>query len=311
VIAPAYGASPWWAFLAFDDVTLTDVVFTRPGVAREPNPEDEAGDVPRDVVLSWTPGESAAAVNGHTVYLSESFNDVNDGIGGITQSATSYDPGRLNLGATYFWRIDEVNAPPDSTIFKGDVWSFTAEPVGYPIDGANITATASSSMAGGAPQKTVDGSGLDDSDLHSTDLAEMWLSDLLGTQPTWIEYQFDKVHKLHEMWVWNQNQMIEPAIGYGFQDVTIEYSVDGAAYTTLGTTHEFAQGSAVADYAANTTVDFGGAAAKYVKLTANSNWGGIPFSQESQIRILKHQMWAWKRPSVGEREEKRLSTMCT
>jgi hypothetical protein len=108
----AYGASPWWAWIAVDDITLTDVVFTRPTIARGPYPEDEADDVSRDVVLSWTPGDFAAAVNGHTVYLSESFNDVNDGIGGITLSTTSYDPGRLKFETLYYWRVDEVNAPP-------------------------------------------------------------------------------------------------------------------------------------------------------------------------------------------------------
>ncbi|MHC4118218.1 MAG: hypothetical protein ACYSWO_11990, partial [Planctomycetota bacterium] len=90
-----------------------------------------------------------------------------------------------------------------------------------------------------------------------------------------IEYQFDKVYKLHEMSVWNQNQIIEPSIGYGFKDVSIECSADGIAYTTLGTTHEFARGPGAAGYAANTNVDFGGAAARYVKLTVNSGWESI------------------------------------
>ncbi|UCC99175.1 MAG: hypothetical protein JSW66_04670, partial [Phycisphaerales bacterium] len=114
-----------------------------PGTARNPDPEDGSVDVLRDVVLSWTPGRYASAVNGHTVYLSESFGDVNDRIGGITQSASSYDPGRLAFDTTYYWRVDEVNAPPDSTVYKGRVWSFTTEPISYPIDGARITATAS------------------------------------------------------------------------------------------------------------------------------------------------------------------------
>jgi hypothetical protein len=91
------------------------------------------------VTLSWKPGEFAPAVNGHTIYLSENFNDVNDGIGGITQSADSYTPAqRLDFETTYYWRVDEVNAPPDSTVHRGDIWSLTTEPVGYPIDGANI-----------------------------------------------------------------------------------------------------------------------------------------------------------------------------
>ena len=69
----------------------------------------------------------------------------------------------------------------------------------------------------------------------------MWLSNAAGPQPTWIQFEFDKVHILHEMWVWNSNTSFETAIGYGFKDVTIEYSLDGVDYTTLGSTHEFAR----------------------------------------------------------------------
>ncbi len=78
------------------DYTLTG---TEPGspesirghraIAFEPSPADGATDVTRDVVRSWTPGEYAPPINGHKVYFSESFNDVNDGIGGIAQSDTS------------------------------------------------------------------------------------------------------------------------------------------------------------------------------------------------------------------------------
>jgi hypothetical protein len=249
--------------------------------AAGPDPADEATDVPRDVVLSWTPGEYADL---HDIYFGTSFDDVNNAAVTVDLtgayrgrlSDSSYAVGeRLDLGKTYYWRVDEVNAPPDSSVFTGGVWSFTIEPVGYAIDGANISATASSSLGVSTPDKTIDGSGLDDSDLHSINAEDMWLSDMFGTQPTWIEYQFDKVYKLHEMSVWNQNQVIEPSIGYGFKDVSIEYSADGIAYTTLGTTHEFARGPGAAGYAANTNVNFGGAAAKYVKLTVNSGWENI------------------------------------
>ncbi|MHC4168239.1 MAG: LamG domain-containing protein, partial [Planctomycetota bacterium] len=51
--------------------------------------------------------------------------------------------------------------------------------------------------------------------------------------------------------------------------------VDGADWTTLGTTHEFARAPGSAGYASNTTVDFSGVAAKYVRITPISNWGGI------------------------------------
>ncbi|MHC4121048.1 MAG: discoidin domain-containing protein [Planctomycetota bacterium] len=239
----------------------------------------------RDVVLTWTPGVSASPINGHKVYFSESFNDVNDGIAGVTRSASSYTPGRLDFGTTYYWRVDEDSGPPDNMVFKGDVWSFTTELLAYPVE--NVTATASSAgQADLGPENTVNGSGLDDNDLHSAEATDMWFSD---NEPlgAWIEYEFDKIYKLHEMWVWNSNQMVELFVGYGLKDVTIEYSANGADYTTLGTTHEFAQAPGADGYAHNTTVDFDGAAARYVRLTANSNWGDIlPQYCLSEVRFF-------------------------
>jgi len=76
------------------------------------------------------------------------------------------------------------------------------------------------------------------------------------------------------MLVWNFNQVMEPIIGFGIKEVTIEYSLDGANWTTLGTA-EFARATGMPGYAYNTTVDFARVPAKYVKLTANSNWGGV------------------------------------
>ncbi|MHC4509247.1 MAG: LamG-like jellyroll fold domain-containing protein [Planctomycetota bacterium] len=249
--------------------------------AVEPSPADGRQlDVVEGVVLSWKPGVEAEQ---HDVYFGASFGDVN-AADTTTDSGSVYkgrqDPNQyavgmtLEFGTTYYWRIDQVGSPPGFTIHRGDVWQFTAEPLAYVIPGSVITATASSSLSDSTgPQKTIDGSGLD-GDLHSTEMEDMWLSSS-APQPTWIEYQFDKAYKLHEMWVWNQNQLIESAIGYGFKDVSIEYSVDGVGYTTLGTTHEFAQSPGMPGCAHNPPVDLSGVTAKYVRLTANSNWGGL------------------------------------
>ena len=255
------------------EVEIQEIMKSEQGFAGTPSPPDAATDVPCDVVLGWMPGEFAPAVNGHIVYFSESLSDVSDGIGGVRQSADSYaPPRRLDFGTTYYWRVDEVNAPPDSTVFPGDVWSFTTEPVGYPVE--NVTATASSIDAGKGPENTVNGSGLDENDLHSTDEAQMWLSGV-EENGAWIQYEFQKVLKLHQMLVWNHNTGLELAIGFGIKEAVIEYSVDGSGWAALGTTHEFARATALEGYASNTTVDFNGAVAKYVRITANSNWGGL------------------------------------
>jgi hypothetical protein len=258
-----------------------------PGAASDPSPADEATDVPRDVTFSWTPGEYAALVNGHKFHLSDNFNDVNDGTGGITQSATSYTrPQRLDFGTTYYWRVDEVNDPPDYTVYEGKVWSFATELFAYPIE--DVAATASSAgKAEMGPENTVNDSGLDDNDLHSNKERDVWLS---GTEPlgAWIQYEFDKAYILHQMWVWNSNQTVESFLGFGLRDVAIDYSTNGTDYTTLGTTHEFARAPGTAGYAHNTTIDFAGVRAKYVKLTANSNWGGImPQYGLSEVRFFQ------------------------
>jgi len=88
----------------------------------------------------------------------ESFNNVNDGIGAITQSASSYaPPQRLDFDKTYYWRVDEVNGPPDYMVHEGRVWSFTTELLAYPVE--NITATASSTgQPGMSPENTINGS---------------------------------------------------------------------------------------------------------------------------------------------------------
>ncbi|MHC4485946.1 MAG: discoidin domain-containing protein [Planctomycetota bacterium] len=264
-----------------------------PNKAKNPVPVNDATDVPRDVILGWGSGRFAA---GHDVYIGTVFDDVNDAsranpLGVLVsqnQDLNTYAPAqRLDLGTTYYWRIDEVSAPPDYTIYKGKIWKFTAEPIAYAIE--NITATASSQAPNKGPENTVNGSGLDASGLlhGKDDDYNMWLSGIAGPQPTWIEYEFDNVYKLFEMWVWNSNDSLEPVLGLGCKDVSIEYSANGTDYTTLGTTYEFAWAPGMPDYAHNTTVDFGNLTAKYIKLTANSNWGGI-FNQYglSEVRFF-------------------------
>ncbi len=213
--------------------------------AQNPVPADGAVDVIRDSILSWDPGEFART---HDVYFGSTFADVNSAGRGNSmgllanqgQTPTNYDPGRLEFGQTYYWRVDEVNAAPDNTIYKGDVWSFEVEPFAYPI--ASVTAMASSSNPGVGPENTIDGSGLDAEDLHSIDAPDMWLSDLNGDQPTTITYTFDHVYKLHEMLVWNYNVQFEAFLGYGLKDVTVEYSENGVDWMALGD-YEFAQGT--------------------------------------------------------------------
>jgi hypothetical protein len=258
-------------------------------LAGDPVPESETVDVPRDIVLSWTAGEYAAT---HDVYLGTVLEDVNNAtranpMGVLVsegQADAAYDPdGLLEIGQTYYWRIDEVNAAPDNTIFKGELWTFTAEPLAYPIAGV-VASSNTTSNAGVGIERTVDGSGLSEDGQHSTESADMWLG-TPGADPAQIEYTFDRVYKLHEMQVWNYNEMFEPILGFGVKDVTIEYTADGAEWTVLGDA-QFAQATAQSGYTANTMVDFGGAAAKAVRIAINSGYGVLGQFGLSEVRFM-------------------------
>ncbi len=261
-----------------------DQGLSKPTQAKNPSPANKATDVLRDVILGWKPAASAGK---HDVYFGTSQADVDSAtaanslsvLASAGQDANTFDPaGLLEFGQTYYWRVDEVNAAPDSTVFKGSVWSFTVEPYAYPLTG--IVATASSShTADTGPEKTIDGSGLDADDLHGTAADTMWLSNSTAPQPAWIQYEFDRVYKLQEMQVWNSNQLIEALAGLGAKSVTVEYSTDANNWSALEGVPEFAKAPGTSGYAYSTTVDFGGAAAKYVKLTINSNWSGGLFPQ--------------------------------
>lgn len=156
---------------------------------------------------------------------------------------------------------------------------------GQPIDAEAITATASSSdSADQGPKKTIDGSGLNDLGQHSIESTDMWLS--AGTEPQWIQYEFDENYELHEMHVWNSNQLIEPFLGLGAKDVLIETSVDGIEWTTLEGTTQFNQATGNSDYTANTVVDFGGVSAKFVRINILSGYGTWSQWGLSEVRFF-------------------------
>jgi hypothetical protein len=245
------------------------------GVAVSPRPRGI--DVPRDTVLSWKPGDFAKT---HDVYLGADLATVQGAnraapsgvLVSQNQDANTYDPaGALAFGQTYYWRIDEVNGAPDFSIYAGGIWSFTTETYGYPVKPVKATASSSSNALMG-PEKTIDGSGLDAMDQHGTSASHMWLSKKNST-PIWIRYDFDKVYKFYQMWVWNSNQATEPDVGMGAKDVTIETSIDGTTWAALAAGPvEFSQAPGDATYTHNTTVDLAGVQAKYVRLTISSNW---------------------------------------
>jgi hypothetical protein len=103
--------------------------FTTEGAVTGPSPTDGAVDVNPIQVLTWNAGAVAAS---HDVY----FGTDADAVKNATKSSPeykepkalgeeNYDPGKLALATTYYWRIDEVNDTNPDSPWPGKVWSFT------------------------------------------------------------------------------------------------------------------------------------------------------------------------------------------
>jgi hypothetical protein len=124
-------AELWWESPSIDKALIPQPAFSLPLRASGPNPGSAAVHVPQTSTLAWSAGEKAAR---HDVYFGADADAVANG---TTASATVYqgrqaldnttfDPGVLEWGKTYYWRIDEVNDAAADSPWKGAVWSFTA-----------------------------------------------------------------------------------------------------------------------------------------------------------------------------------------
>ncbi len=266
-----------------------------------PSPASGTTDVAPATTLSWSAGEFAAE---HDVYVGSSFEDVNNAATGDAayqgrQTETSYDPGALTLGETYFWRVDEVNAAPDQTVFKGDVWNFEVEPVSFAVPIGAVTATASSMDDVQDPNNTVNGSGLNENDEHSILLDDMWSSTATDMAP-WIQFEFAQVQKLDKARVWNHNTQTETVLGFGIKEAQIEASMDGETWIDLGIV-ELPQANARPTYA-GVELPLDGTVAKFIKVTALSNHSmlGLPQKGLSEVRFYALPMRArLESPATG------------
>ena len=89
-----------------------------PGTPTNPTPAHEAGNVSRNVILGW---DSGGQTTSYDVYVGAAptltARDFQE-----NTNTTTFDPGDLSPGATYYWRIDARGAGGVTT---GPVWSFT------------------------------------------------------------------------------------------------------------------------------------------------------------------------------------------
>jgi hypothetical protein len=79
--------------------------------------------------LRWLPGAEATH---HDVYFGDDANAVANADTTsdvyrerLSADVTSYDPGPLEWGKTYWWRVDEINPANAGSPWQGVLWSFT------------------------------------------------------------------------------------------------------------------------------------------------------------------------------------------
>jgi len=119
----------YWRVDEFDgfDTFKGDIwTFTTPGAVGNPQPANGATDVGMAAILSWTPADNAAS---HQVYLGLDKDTVRSADTGSPEykgtralGDENYEAGLLDLGTTYYWRVDEVY---NGNAVRGPVWCFT------------------------------------------------------------------------------------------------------------------------------------------------------------------------------------------
>jgi len=103
--------------------------FTTEGAVGSPDPANGAVDVKQTQIITFSPSVYAAS---HQLYFGTDKDAVKNADtsspeykGTRDLGAESYDPGKLELDATYYWRIDEVNDVNPDSPWPGILWSFT------------------------------------------------------------------------------------------------------------------------------------------------------------------------------------------
>ncbi|MHC4212100.1 MAG: LamG domain-containing protein [Planctomycetota bacterium] len=118
-----YGETYHWRIVEVNDTNTWEGdpwKFTVEIGVRNPNPADGSKGLSIDTELSWT---ASCLADSHEVFFGTDYDDVNNmTVASATKSLgdESYDPGPLDAGTWYYWRVDEVG---DTTV-KGKVWSF-------------------------------------------------------------------------------------------------------------------------------------------------------------------------------------------
>jgi len=258
----------------------------------------------------------------YTVYFGTDPNFVDAGAitqANITEKQFTVPEALISDDTIYYWRVDIVDDPFGTGVqaFASPVVKFrvlrqvqkvlewTMDEYGagtvydYEKPIVNVTASASSEESGnrtaantvGLRGMTIDTSILDPNGLqHSNNAGDMWICNPDQVGQAWIQFAFDEVYPVGTMHVWNHN-VGEPwtaELNRGMRNVVVSYSQDETTWETLGS-YTIPMGTGLAGMVPNAEINFGGAEAKYVRITAaavNSNWGADRnFHALSEVRF--------------------------
>ncbi len=126
-------------------------------------------------------------------------------------------------------------------------------------------------------------------DRHNTSQESHWSSCSPSPNPNpannnghWILYEFDQDYPLYQLHYWNYNHPSD--LDMGIQSVQIEVSEDGLSWLDMGT-HTFDQADGSGFYEGADGPNLGGIQARYLLLTALSNYGDNQCYGLGELRI--------------------------
>lgn len=128
------------------------------------------------------------------------------------------------------------------------------------------------------------------SDDHSTNPNDSWLSCQPAVIPNstivdtyhWIYYDLGYSYPLSTVQIWNYN--VEDETENGIKDGEIFYSADGQNWDSGGI-FQIPEASGQADYNGWEGIDLKGITARFITITAYSNWGNEPCTGLSEVRF--------------------------
>lgn len=134
---PDYAQKCWKGLI--DDVRIYDYALSArqiramygSGKATLPKPADGTGNLPNNISLGWKNDENTDYAE---LYFGTDYYEVLNGSKDLfkgKQNTTTYNPGKLKSGTTYYWRVDQTGKNKTT---KGYIWSFRTATEGYYMD---------------------------------------------------------------------------------------------------------------------------------------------------------------------------------